>query len=351
VTGPGHLEVFSVRWPEVRPGADLCALLAASVALQDGDVVVLTSKVVSKAEGRLVGGDRAEAVRAETRRVVARRGAAVIAQTRHGFVLAAAGVDASNTVPGTVVLLPEEPDSSARRLRADIHETLHRNVAVVVTDTAGRAWRLGQTDMAIGCAGMQPMLDLRGTPDASGNLLEVTTPALADELAAAGDLVKGKASGRPVAVVRGLAHLVLPVGDDGQGAVTLLRDSADDLFALGAREAATAVALRNEPSALERFPVLAPSDVVPFAEVASDHASVSVAVEAGTGAGGSASSWLVQIDVHVGAGPREWLLAGQLLERTRALGAAFRLTGLPAVQAAKTRPDWQTVDCTLWAGA
>lgn len=350
MTGPAHLEVFSAGWPEVRPGADLCALLAASVTLQDGDVVVLTSKVVSKAEGRLVSGDRAEAIRTETHRVVARRGGTVIAQTRHGFVLAAAGVDASNTAPGTVVLLPEEPDTSARRLRADIHETLRRNVAVVISDTAGRAWRVGQTDMAIGCAGMQPMLDLRGTSDASGNLLEVTTPALADELAAAGDLVKGKASGCPVAVVRGLAHLVLPVGDYGPGAVALLRGAADDLFAMGAREAAAAAALRSEPSALDRFPALAPSDVVPFAEVASDHDLVSVAVDAGSGSGSSAS-WLVQIDVHAGAEPREWLLAGQLLERTRALGAAFRLTGVPAAQPARTRPAWQTVDCTLWAGA
>ncbi len=351
MTGQGRIEVFGVRWLQVQPGADLCTLLANSVALRDGDVVVLTSKVVSKAEGRVLRADRAEAIRAETRRVVARRGGAVIAQTRHGFVLAAAGVDASNTEPGTVVLLPDDPDSSARRLRADIQAALRRNVAVVVTDTAGRAWRMGQTDMAIGCAGITPTLDLRGSPDAYGNLLEVTTPAVADELAAAGDLVKGKASGRPVAVVRGLEHLVLPVGDDGPGAVALLREADDDLFALGAREAATAAALRNQPAALERFAALAPTDVVPFAEVACDDASVSVSVKSGVGAAGGSASWLVQIDVHVSAGPAQWLLAGQLLERTRTVGAAFRLTGLPAAQAAKTRPDWQMVDCTHWAGA
>lgn len=217
-------------------------------------MLVLTSKVVSKAAGRVVRGDRAAAIAAETERIVAQRGAAVIAQTRHGFVLAAAGVDASNTEPGTVVLLPEHPDRSARRLRDEIYAAVGRNVAVVVSDTAGRAWRLGQTDMAIGCAGILPAVDLRGTADSYGNLLEVTTPAVADELAAAGDLVKGKATGCPLAVVRGAGDFVLPVGDHGPGAIALLRDTETDLFALGAREAAVTAALRNQPAALRRFP-------------------------------------------------------------------------------------------------
>lgn len=350
MSSPRRLEVFGVSWPEVQPGTDLTALVTGSVQVHDGDVLVLTSKVVSKAEGRVVRGDRTEAIAAETQRIVAQRGAAVIAQTRHGFVLAAAGVDASNTPPGTVVLLPELPDRSARRLRDEIYAAVDRNVAVVVSDTAGRAWRLGQTDMAIGCAGILPTLDLRGTADSYGNLLEVTTPAVADELAAAGDLVKGKATGCPLAVVRGAADLVLPVGDHGPGAAAMLRDAETDLFALGAREAATTAALRNQPAVLHRFPGLAPSDLAPFAEVRCDDEAVAVSVEAIPTAGGLAS-WRVQIDVRRDAGAPQWLLAGQLLERTRVVGAAFRLAGTPTVRPVVPRPDWQTVDCTRWAVA
>ncbi len=342
--------MFGVRWPEVQPGADLTALVTGGVPVQDGDVLVLTSKVVSKAAGRVVRGDRAAAIAAETERIVAQRGAAVIAQTRHGFVLAAAGVDASNTEPGTVVLLPEHPDRSARRLRDEIYAAVGRNVAVVVSDTAGRAWRLGQTDMAIGCAGILPAVDLRGTADSYGNLLEVTTPAVADELAAAGDLVKGKATGCPLAVVRGAGDFVLPVGDHGPGAIALLRDTETDLFALGAREAAVTAALRNQPAALRRFPALAPSDVAPFAEVVCDDQAIAVSVEAIPAAGGL-SSWLVQIDVRRDAGPPQWLLVGQLLERSRVVGAAFRLVGTSAARPTTPRPDWQMVDCTFWAVA
>src|SRR5215472_15645926 len=176
--------------PEITAGADLAALIAdAAPDLRDGDILVVTSKIVSKAEAR----------------VVARRGATTIAQTRHGLVLAAAGVDESNTVPGTVVLLPEDPDESARRLRKALHGRTGRTVGVIITDTMGRPWRDGQTDNAIGAAGLLPILDHRGQADTFGNILEVTVAAVADEIAAAADLVKGKSAGVPVAVVRGLA--------------------------------------------------------------------------------------------------------------------------------------------------
>jgi len=222
--------------PEVHAGDDLAALIASAVPdLRDGDVLVVTSKVVAKAEGRVVRGDRTAAIAAETTRVVARRGDTVIAETAQGLVLAAAGVDASNTEPGTVVLLPVDPDASARRLRAALRHRLGLRVGVVVTDTAGRPWRLGQTDMAVGAAGVLPALDLRGQRDAYGNSLGVTVTAVADELAGAGDLVKGKTSGVPVAVVRGLGHLVSEA--DGPGARALVRPAAEDMFALGTAEA------------------------------------------------------------------------------------------------------------------
>jgi coenzyme F420-0:L-glutamate ligase/coenzyme F420-1:gamma-L-glutamate ligase len=235
--------------PEVRPGDDLARLVAAAAVLRDGDVVVVTSKVVSKAEGQVVQGARDAVIEAETVRVVARRGPTTIARTRQGLTLAAAGVDASNTDPGTVVVLPEDPDASARMLRARLLEQSGRNVAVVVSDTAGRPWREGQTDIAIGCAGILPLEDHAGRSDTHGNLLEVTEPAVADEVAAAADLVKGKASGRPVAVVRGLAGRVLPPGDDGPGAAAVLRDEAGDMFVLGAREAVYAAVCRDDAQA------------------------------------------------------------------------------------------------------
>lgn len=343
--------MFAVSWPEIQQGADLAALLTQTVELRDGDVVVITSKVVSKAEGRVVTTERGAAIRAESLRVVASRGDGVIAQTAHGLVLAAAGVDASNTPPGTVVLLPERPDDSARSIRARVQAAAGRNVAVIITDTAGRAWRVGQTDMAIGCAGILPLLDLRGTRDFFGNQLEVTTPAVVDELAAAGDVVKGKTSGCPVAVVRGLSDLVLPVGEHGPGAVALVRDADSDLFAMGTREAAAAAALRSSPSALSRFPGMHPADTAPFADVGSPDDAVSVVTRCGAPSAGGCKSWLVQVDVRKGCGPDQWLLAGRLVERTRVLGAAFRLTGVPAAEQAAGRPAWQMIDCMLWTGA
>ena len=224
---------------EVRPGDDLGETIAGALRdagspLADGDVVVVTSKVVSKAEGRVLAMDREAAISAETVRVVARRGALRIVETRHGFVLAAAGVDASGTVPGSVVLLPLDPDASARRLRARLRELTGADVAVVVSDTAGRPWRAGLVDHAIGLAGLDPLADLRARDDGYGNTLESTVIATADEVAAAADLVKGKLGRRPVAVVRGLGALVTP--DDGPGVAATIRPPADDMFRLGSRD-------------------------------------------------------------------------------------------------------------------
>lgn len=228
--------------PEVSPGDDLAALVAeaAGATLRDGDVVAVSSKVVSKAEGRVVAADdREDAITAETVRVVARRehpgGVTRIVQNRQGFVMAAAGVDASNTPEGTVLLLPLDPDASARALRAALQERLGVRLAVVVTDTFGRPWRVGQTDVALGVAGLVPVLDLAGSRDAHGRELHVTQTAVADEVAGAAELVMGKASQCPVAVVRGLGRHVTE--DDGPGARALVRDAERDMFRLGSDEA------------------------------------------------------------------------------------------------------------------
>jgi coenzyme F420-0:L-glutamate ligase / coenzyme F420-1:gamma-L-glutamate ligase len=221
--------------PEISPGADLAGLIGdAAPGLRDGDIVVVTSKIISKAEGRVIRADRERAIDGEAVRVVARRGPTRIAETRHGLVLAAAGVDNSNTAPGTVVLLPEDPDGSARRLRKALAERRRVSVGVVITDTMGRPWRVGQTDTAIGAAGLAPLRDHRGQADTFGNPLEVTIAAVADEIAAAADLVKGKTAQVPVAIVRGLAGLV--TGSDGPGAAALIRPAAEDMFRLGAAD-------------------------------------------------------------------------------------------------------------------
>ena len=231
-------------WPvedigEVTEATDLAGLVAA-LELATGDVVLVTSKVVSKAEGRVRAGDREQAIRDETVRVVARRGPTSIVENHLGLVMAAAGVDASNVTVGHVVLLPEDPDASARAIRERVYDETGRNVAVLVTDTAGRAWRTGQTDLAVGVAGLEPLDDFAGSTDSYGNELAVTAPAVADELASLGELVTGKLGGRPVSVVRGLAERVLPPGEHGPGSGVLLRPREQDMFALGAREAVLA---------------------------------------------------------------------------------------------------------------
>ncbi len=240
---------------EVVAGADLAGELLEAVGrggLRDGDVVVVTSKVVSKAEGRTRRTDKASALAEETVRVLARRGATSIVRTRLGLVMAGAGIDASNTEAGTVLLLPEDPDASARALREDLAARTGCNVAVVLTDTAGRAWRQGQTDLAVGVAGLAVLHDYAGRVDPQGNRLEVTAPAVVDEVAAAADLVKGKLTRRPAALVRGLAGWVLPAGEHGAGARALTRPEGEDMFGLGAREAAVA-ALVGDPSGQAAF--------------------------------------------------------------------------------------------------
>ena len=203
---------------EVVPGADLAGLIADAVAparpggpdLRGGDVVVVTQKIVSKAEGRLVAVDHTDAdaklalVTQESVRVLRRRGDLVISETRHGFICANAGVDLSNVADGTAALLPEDPDRSARRIRAGLLRALGVEVGVIVSDTFGRPWRRGVTDVAIGCAGVAAVVDLRGTRDAGGRELLATEVCVADEIASAAELVMGKDRGVPVAVVRGV---------------------------------------------------------------------------------------------------------------------------------------------------
>ncbi|SMC85713.1 coenzyme F420-0:L-glutamate ligase [Kibdelosporangium aridum] len=227
--------------PEFRPGDDLAGAIAdAAPWLQDGDVLVVTSKVVSKVEGRLVtvpadpdarDAERRRLVEAEAVRVVARINRTVITENKLGIVQAASGIDSSNVAGDELALLPENPDDSALALRNGIRERLGVNVAVVITDTMGRAWRIGQTDTAIGSSGVTVLHKYAGQIDRQGNELVVTEIAVADEIAAAADLVKGKTGGLPVAVVRGLA-----VTDDGSTAADLIRPTDQDLFRLGTEE-------------------------------------------------------------------------------------------------------------------
>ena len=221
--------------PEVRPGDDLAGMVAAAceaaIGLRDGDVIVVTQKVVSKAEGRLVDIDpeigHRPIVEAESVRILRRRGDLIIAETEHGFVCANAGVDLSNVEAGQAALLPEDPDRSARRIRDALTHRFGVEVAVIVSDTFGRTWRRGVTDVAIGVAGLRPVIDLRGTADALGRELQVTEVAVADELAAAAELVMGKSTGIAVAVLRGVDPAWL---GDGSVVDDLVRRPDEDLF-------------------------------------------------------------------------------------------------------------------------
>jgi coenzyme F420-0:L-glutamate ligase/coenzyme F420-1:gamma-L-glutamate ligase len=232
-----RLEIFGVEGlPEVEAGDDIAVLLMGCPALdlRSGDVLVVTSKIVSKAQGRLVPGTRADHLDAETARVVAQRGDTAIVETRHGFVMAAAGIDASNVPAGTVALLPTDPDRAAADIRDALLAELGVDVAVIISDTMGRPWREGVLDTTIGAAGLDVLWDLRGRRDPAGHLLEATVVAVADELAAAGDLVKGKLASTPVAVIRGFPFTR---HESEQGARPLIRRAADDMFRLGTREA------------------------------------------------------------------------------------------------------------------
>ena len=236
--------------PEVAAGDDLVALIAAAIAgstaedpdaaLRNGDILVITSKIVSKAEGMQVPvADRDRAIAQDTVRVVAERvhpgGVTQIVETRHGLIMAAAGIDTSNVPDGLALRLPEDPDRSARALCRGLREHSGLDLGIIITDTLGRPWRVGQTDVAIGAAGIAVTDDLRGGVDANGRPLNVTITVLADELAGAADLVKGKASGIPVAVVRGLGRLIAAM--DAPGARTLVRSVDEDMFRFGSAEA------------------------------------------------------------------------------------------------------------------
>ena len=228
------LEIIAVNGlGEIFAGCDLAAELAAAAPLLDGDVLVVTQKIISKAEGRLRSVDASDAaerrrlVEAESVRVLRRRGELLICETPHGFVCANAGVDFSNVPEGQAALLPLDSDRSARRIRNEILARFDTAVGVVITDTFGRPWRRGLVDVAIGCAGVKPILDLRGSSDAAGRSLQVTEVALADEIAAAAEMVMGKARNVPAAVVRGIPEEWL-----GSGSVKddLLRPPHEDLF-------------------------------------------------------------------------------------------------------------------------
>jgi len=232
---------------EVMPGTDLGAVILAAIEadprgpLQDGDVVVVTSKIISKAEGRVEDGSRrAELISSATRRTVARRGETRIVRTYGGLTVAAAGIDRSNVSAESILLLPRDADASAAELHQRLVAATGRRLGVVVSDTAGRPWRMGQTDHAIGICGVRALDNYAGRWDAYGNELQITAMAVADELAAAADLVKGKLRGRPVAVVRGLEQLV---AETDSSARELLREETRDMFSFGSQEAVLAAAL------------------------------------------------------------------------------------------------------------
>jgi len=240
----GRLEIFGIEGiPQIARGDDLAGIIADAAtrssadepgnALRDGDVVVVASKVVAKAEGRLEAIDPTDPlshkplVERESVRIIRRRGDLIISETKHGFVCANAGIDMSNVEEGWALLLPDDPDRSARRLRDGLRARAGVDVAVIVSDTFGRTWRRGLTDVALGCAGIGAILDLRGTVDALGRELHVTEVAVVDELAGAAELAMGKASGIPVAVVRGVDRSWLR-----EGAVRseIVRRPDEDLF-------------------------------------------------------------------------------------------------------------------------
>jgi len=224
---------------EVVPGDNLATHIAnatsgeAQPSLQDGDVVIVTQKIVSKAEGQLVAIDlddpnaKIALVEQESVRVLRRRGELRITETRHGFICANSGVDLSNVDAGTAALLPVDSDRSARRIRADLQRQLGVTVGVIISDTFGRPWRRGVTDIALGCAGVAAVIDLRGTPDATGRILAATEVCVADEMCAAAELVMGKDKGVPVAIIRGVPAEWLR---DGSVQAEIIRPASEDLF-------------------------------------------------------------------------------------------------------------------------
>ncbi len=309
-------------WPvegigEIGAGDDLAAIIVKHLVdpLVDGDVVVVTSKVVSKAAGLTTAGDRDALVDAETDRVVARRGPTRIVRTHAGLTLAAAGIDASNVAHGTVIPLPRDPDQAARDLRTRLQALTGARLGVVVTDTAGRAWRIGQTDIAIGAAGITPSLSFDGVDDAYGNTLAVTAPAVADEIAGTADLVAGKLDGHPVVVVRGLPGAWLR--DDAQGASALIRDEGSDMFGLGARDAVLVAVGHGDTRG---FPSPEPDD--DLLALALEGADLTLAEAAWVGDAIEVRASSAALAAHVEAG----VLAERLRILSRALGQDVTIT-------------------------
>lgn len=325
---PAALELRAVGGlPEVGPGSDLAALIAGRADLAGGDVVCVAHKVVSKAEGALAPLDPREPVDvqrrrvalAHARRVVVDAPQVAITETPQGLVCAQGGIDASNAPDGHLVLLPDDPDASARRIRADLRRLTGADVAVLVTDTFGRPWRLGQTDVAIGCAGLAPIRDERGRADRAGHALEVTEAAVADALAAAADLLRTKDAGVPVVVVRGLPGVG---GEDGPGAAALQRPAGEDLFARGRGAVADALAAmaESDPQAGPADPRSGPAptqgEPVPEADVArAGRAATALGATVVDVPGGPAPTRLrVQADRDDVAGAAAALLVAGLLD-------------------------------------
>ncbi|MRK02837.1 coenzyme F420-0:L-glutamate ligase [Aeromicrobium sp. S22] len=306
---------------EVSPGDDIGALIAERCELSPGDVVVVTSKIVSKSAGLATTRPKDELLAAETDRVVARRGPTSIVRTHHGLTMAAAGIDNSNTAPGTLIPLPPDPDGAASAIRRRLEELTGLSVAVVISDTAGRAWRTGQTDIAIGCAGLLPVDSFEGRTDPYGNPLAVTAPAIADQLAGGAELASGKFGARPVVVVRGADPAWL-LQDDGPGARALIRDEASDMFGLGAREAAVAAVIGDQPvRGLPVDPTMTLDDIVDLALSGLDFPRRHVSVD------GSTVVLSIGLDDQLGAG----VLAQRLVSLGIAHGTAIgvRVTSLP----------------------
>ena len=292
---------------EIGPGDDIAALVVEHVNLADHDVVVITSKVVSKAAG-LAADDKERLIDEQTDRAVATRGGTRIIRTRHGLTLAAAGIDGSNVKPGTYLPLPPDPDASARSIRAELRRLSGKHVAVVISDTAGRAWRQGQADIAIGCAGLLPLESFAGREDSYGNPLVVTAPAVADEVAAAAELAAGKLGRHPVVIARGLPqHWV--TDEDGPGAASLIRPESDDLFGLGSREAVVA-AVTGDVSDPRGFPVTDAS-VQDLLELAGVPDGLTVTVD--------------RTSCQIDAAPQDLVAAGELRQRLLSLARAHGL--------------------------
>lgn len=312
MTGP--LTAWAVEGiGEIAPGDDIAQVIVDQLAepLRGGDVVVVTSKIVSKAAGLALRGDRDDLLDAETDRVVARRGPTRIVRTHGGLTLAAAGIDASNIEAGTIIALPRDPDGAARALRARLVELAGVELGVVITDTAGRAWRIGQTDIAIGSAGIRPSLSFDGVEDSYGNVLAVTAPAVADEIASAADLVAGKLGGRPVVIVRGLPAEWFDAS--APGAASLIRDEDGDLFGLGSRDAVLVAAGYDD--APRGFPSAeADDDLIALAREGIDPALAGVERDA-------EGDLVVTALAETAAAHGE---AGRLAERLRILARALR---------------------------